>query len=121
MGNNDLTLEKLKIDERLREVEKQLGEAKIIRENINNSFAEFKESVKELKESLDSIKKYLMGDPETGKDGIEQRLAKIENAEIGRKKTVGSILKIALGALTMSVGAAMLWLFKIIKSALIGQ
>lgn len=105
MGD-DLTLEKLKIDERLREVELHMAEAKPVREEIAKSLVRMEKTLESVDGKLDSH---------------EKRIAHIEESEEGRKKTVDNIMKVAWGALTMAIGAAVMWIFKVLKFAFLGH
>lgn len=110
--DDGLTLEKLRIDERLREVEKTMAEAKPVRDEIVRS-------LNRLEKSVESISYSINGNSETGVDGLEKRLYRIEESEQSRKKSIEAIIKLAIGALTMSVGAAIMWVLKVVKTAFI--
>lgn len=102
MGNNDLTLEKLKIDERLRKVELDLAEAKPIREQILEKLEKIDKSVEKLDHKING----------NGTPGIESRLKDIENAEGSRKKAVDTVVKAALTSMVMGIGSFIYWLVK---------
>lgn len=108
MGDG-LTLEKLKIDERLREVEKHMAEGNPIRQQLMDS-------VERLEKTLDRIDNKISGN---GKDGIEQTVIKIDNrvktieeAEETRKKSTDTIVKAALTSVVMGIGSFLYWAAK---------
>lgn len=102
MGNNDLTLEKLKIDERLRKVELDLAEAKPIREQILDKLEKIDKSVEKLDHRING----------NGNPGIDDRLKAIEASEEGRKKTVDTVVKAALTSMVCAIGSFIYWVAK---------
>lgn len=102
MGNNDLTLEKLKIDERLRKVELDLAEAKPIREQILDKLEKIDKSVEKLDHKING----------NGNPGIDDRLKAIEASEEGRKKTVDTVIKAALTSMVCAIGSFIYWVAK---------
>lgn len=105
MGD-DLTLEKLKIDERLRDVELHMAEAKPIREEIAKSLGRIEKTMESVDSKLDSH---------------EKRISGIEASEESRKKSVENVMKVAWGALTMAIGAAVIWILKATKYVFLGH
>lgn len=99
MGDG-LTLEKLKIDERLRAVELSLAESVGVRKQIL-------EAIERIEKKLDKI------DPmEKSIIDINNRLERVENAEEDRKKTVGTVVKTAIGSIVLAVGSFVVWAVK---------
>lgn len=88
--SDGLTLEKLRIDERLREVEKHMAEAVPVRDNILASLNRLETSVIRLEHKI-------VGN---GTPGIEHRVLKLESAEELRQKQHSNIMKVAIGAIT---------------------
>ena len=103
---SDLTLEKLKIDERLRAVEVNVAEARPIRQKILDSLKKIDTSYERIDLKLDAH---------------EIRLTKIEGADEARQKSMDNIMKIAIGSLTMAIGAAVMWFLKFIKFTWLGM
>ena len=93
--NNSLDLEKQKIAERLSELEKTVGRA------FNK----------------------LYGDPQANPPipSLEARLKELEIIESNRDKNRQTLIKTALGSVTIAVGAMVLWIFTVVKDAFIGH
>ena len=95
--SDGLTLEKLRIDSRLREVEKHMAEGTIIRQQL----------VKQLEHCaiiLDKIENRI--------EGIDKRVAILESGEKTRKESHDNMIKVAIGAITMALGTFVVWFFK---------
>lgn len=95
--SDGLTLEKLKIDERLREVEKHMAEGTIIRQQI----------VKQLEHCANILDKI-----EERMESLDKRVTALESTEKERKKAHDGMMTIAVGAITMAIGTFMVWFFK---------
>ena len=92
MGDG-LTLEKLKIDERLRAVEAHMAESKPFRENILSAISRLESSVK----------------------SIDDKTAPIESlrlAEERRIKNQETFNKTIIGTVTLALGTFVLWVIK---------
>ncbi len=100
MGDG-LTLEKLKIDERLRAVEAHMAESKPFRENLAAAIGRLEKSV----------------------ESINTKIAPIEDlkkAEEARRKAQEIMMKSAVGVVTLAVGTAVLWVCKVVIAAFKG-
>lgn len=99
--SDGLTLEKLKIDDRLREVEKHMAEGSIIRQQL----------VKQLEHCATILDKI-----ETRIESLDKRITELERGEKGRKDAYkeahDGMMKIAIGAITMAIGTFVVWFFK---------
>lgn len=106
MSNSDLTLEKLKIDERLRKLElehaQEVTETKMFRDQLSKDVHEIKESVKSIIHKIDG----------NGSPGIDDRLKAIEDYQERRKESDKTIIKIATGAITALIITIAAWLGK---------
>lgn len=103
--SSDLTLEKLKIDERLRHIEAYIIEGKVLRIQI-------KEILQANGARLAYIEEFIDGKGNVS--GIKQNMHDLKSEYEERKKTKDSLLKIAVGAITMAVGAFVLWVCKLV-------
>lgn len=102
---SELTLEKLKIDERLRAVEQYMAQGIIERKSIGDALVELKIAISSVDHRID------------GKKGFEARFQVLETDLKERAKVKGEFIKIAVGSLTMAVGAAVLWVGNVIIAA----
>ena len=95
--NKDLDLEKQRVVSRL--------------ESLENT----------IKESNDRLYVKIYGDPEANPpiEGIEIRLKRIESLEAGREKNKQTLIQTSLGAVTIAVGAIVLWIITVLRNAFI--
>ena len=65
----------------------------------------------------------LYGDPEANPPvpSLEQRLNYLESLEKGREKNKEYLIKMALGSVTIAIGAIVLWIITVLKNAFIGH
>lgn len=94
MGD-DLTLEKLKINERLMEVERHMIEAKVGREHLITA-------VDKLEKTIDRIDHKINGN---GEPGIDDRVKSLEGAEEKRIEAHKGFMNILSGLITTAVVA----------------
>jgi len=102
--SNDLTLEKLKINERLMDVERSMAEARPIREEILSSLNRIDKRIEILDHKING----------NGKPGIEDRIKNIELMERIRKESHDNIIKIGIGAITALCITVLTWVGKLI-------
>ena len=102
---NDLTLEKLKIDQRLKDIEAYIIEGKLLRIQI-------KEIMDKQNIRIDILENSIEGKGES--KGIRDRVNDLESEDTERKKIKDGFLKVAVGSITMAVGASVLWICKLI-------
>lgn len=99
-----LTLEKLRIDERLQAIEEYVRQGKDLRGSINDT--------------LTAINVKLFGDPKADRkidrDGLIRRVEALEGDKEDHIKAKDNFLKIAIGAITLAVGSFMLWAWKML-------
>ena len=97
-----LTLEKLKIDERLQGIELYVKEGKQLRSDINDTLTLFNAK--------------LFGDPKAkdkvDRDGLIRRIEDLEADKLDHKNLKEGFLKVAVGSLTMAIGSFVYWLWK---------
>lgn len=105
--NNDLTLEKLKIDDRLKKIEEFMIEDRFYR-------IQFKETLQELGGKVSEFQIEIHGHGEV--KGLKDKVGILESDFRDRKKNKDGLLKIATGSITLAVGAFVLWVFKLIWS-----
>lgn len=103
---NQLTLEKLEINERLRKLEidytQSTTETKMFRDQLSKDVHEIKESVKSIVHKIDG----------NGEPGIDDRLKKIESDQERRKESDKRVIQLATSAFTALIIAAAAWLGK---------
>jgi hypothetical protein len=99
---DDFTLEKLKIDDRLRKVEEFMASAVPVREEMIRSLSRIEKTVDKL-----DVKMH-------GAEGVEFKILELEKAERARIKTNDNIMRVAVGAITTLVGTIVLWVWKLI-------
>lgn len=92
---NPLDLEKQKIADRLADLERTVGRA------LNKIY----------------------GDPDSNPPvmSLETRLKELEKIENSREKNKQTLIKTALGSVTIAVGAIVLWIFTVLRDAFIGH
>lgn len=110
----ELTIEKLKIHERLLLIEQYILEGKEQRGQIN-------ETMNNLNLRCTNIENMIHGEKDHEdkkiRDGMNRRMESLEDRDDNSKKIKNQFLKIAVGSITMSVGAFVLWLCKLIWSS----
>ena len=110
--SDGLSLEKLKIVDRLLAIENHLKEDRNFQPRLQNTLDNINLRTKNLELMVhgdnDSKDKYT-------RDGMNRRLEGVEAIVHGGNKTV---LKVAVGSITLAVGSAMVWLFTLIWSSL---
>lgn len=103
---NQLTLEKLEINERLRKLEidytQSTTETKMFRDQLSKDVHEIKESVKSIVHKIDG----------NGEPGIDDRLKKIESDQERRKESDKRVIQLATSAFTALIIAAAAWFGK---------
>lgn len=97
MGDG-LTLEKLKIDERLRAVEAHMAEAKPFRDNLTASIERLEKTVASINSKIEPIED-------------------LKKAEESRRRSQEVMMKSAVGVITLAIGTAVLWVCKVIITA----
>ena len=115
MSDTKLSLEKLKIHDRLVAIEEYIKEGKELRHQLN-------ETMNEINIRTTNVELMIHGDPtkirKYARDGINRRVESLEEKDHNVDKIKGNFLKIAIGAITLAVGSFVLWLFQLIwKSA----
>lgn len=100
---NQLTLEKLEINERLRKLELEHAqdstETKMFRDQLSKDVKEIKDGLKSMSEKI---------------EGNDDRLKAVENDQERRKESDKRIIQLAVSAFTALLLAAMAWLGKAI-------
>lgn len=117
-NDNSLTLEKLEIHKRLLMIEEYIREGKELRHQLN-------ETMGNLNIRCKTIEVMFFGDPlnvdRNIRDGINRRIDALEDRNVkyekNTEKSKGNFLKIAVGSITLAVGAFMMWVFKLIWGA----
>lgn len=112
---NKLELEKLKIHERLLSIEDYIKEGEKQRGYINDTLTKIDIRCK-------NIELMIHGDPTNivryVRDGMNRRLDSLEEKELdvekNKKEAKDNFLKIAIGAITLSVGSFVIWLIRLI-------
>jgi hypothetical protein len=103
-NSDGLTLEKLKIDERLQVIESYVKQGKELRGSIN--------------ETLTVMNAKMFGDPRSkdkkDRDGFLRRLEALEDDKEDHLKLRENFLKVAIGAITLAVGSFVLWAWKVV-------
>lgn len=114
MSANDpkeFTLEKLKINERLESIEEYIKEGKRINSSISDTLSS-------MNIRCTNVEFMIHGDMRSPdkytRDGMNRRLDHLENKEKDAEIIKGSFLKIAIGSITMAVGAFILWIIRLI-------
>lgn len=100
------------------QIKRDLIERIVIIENYIKEGVKTRESILELLTKLNT-KIYGSDDTDPPKIGMEARLKALENTEQGRNKLKHSFLKVAVGSLTMAVGAMVIWVFNVVRDAFI--
>lgn len=98
-----LTLEKLKIYDRLRSVEDYMSQGIITREHIQKT-------LENINTTMSSMNNQINGN----ESGIMIRLKELEAEKRQRKEIEQGFMKIAVGSITIAVGSAVLWIVKLI-------
>lgn len=119
MKESDLTLEKLEIHKRLLMIEEYVKEGTEQRSQI-------RDTMNTLNMRATNIENMIHGDPKSAskivRDGINRRVEAVETSQGKSTKDAeelkGNFLKIAVGAITLAVGACVLWMGKLIWSAI---
>jgi hypothetical protein len=108
---NKLTLEILKIDERIAKIERYIIDGQILKGKLNDTMTEINTRTANLELMIhgDSTKidRYT-------RDGINRRVEWLEGREKDADRKRGDLLKVAIGSITLAVGAFVLWLFQLI-------
>lgn len=108
-NNPKLTLEKLRINERLLMIEQYIVEGKDQRAQLNNTMST-------INIRMVNIENKILGDPKSTekkyRDGMERRLENCEILDADSEKVKGNLLKVAVGSLTMAIGAFVIWACK---------
>jgi hypothetical protein len=120
MANSDLTLEKMRINERLLLIEEYIREGKDQRHKINETMASIDIRCK-------NAELMIHGDPKSTdkfvRDGLNRRLESVErrdeNHDRDIKKNKDSLFRWAIGSITIGTGGAVIWLFDVIRQAFI--
>ncbi len=115
---NDFTLEKLEIHKRLLMIEEYIREGKEQRDQI-------KDTMTTLNIRASNLEFMIHGNPNSRelsvRDGLTRRIEAAErvqkDTEKDAKELKGNFLKIALGAITLAVGAFVLWIGELIWKA----
>lgn len=111
----NLTIEKLKIHERLLLIEQYILEGKEQRGQIN-------ETLNNINIRCKNVEFMVHGEPDSAdkeiRDGINRRVEVLEFKDQSVEKVKEHFLKIAVGSITMAVGAFVLWVSKLIWSSM---
>lgn len=106
--NSPLSIEKLRIDERLKKIEVFMIEEKFIRDRNIDIMNQVSKRILSLEENVNG----------RGREkGIQDRVIDLEYKEDKRTKVAEGMLKVAVGSLTLAIGSCMLWLGKLIWSS----
>ena len=110
-----LTIEKLKLHERLLLIEQYIVEGKDQRGQINDTLSK-------INLRCNNIENMIHGnfDSKNAKerDGIIRRVEELEDKDASVEKVKNNFLKVAIGSITMAVGAFVLWVCKLIWSTM---
>lgn len=116
MPNSELSLEKLKIHERLLLIEQYILEGKDQRAMLSDTLTKIEVRCK-------SAELMIHGDnvslDKATRDGINRRIEALELIEKNGEKIKKGILNVSVGSITLAVGAAMIWLFDVFRQAFI--
>lgn len=113
MPNDPLSLEKLRIHERLLVIEEYVKEGKDLRSQLNDTMSNINLRTKNMELMIHGDS---MSTDKYSRDGINRRLESIEAKEKGVDKAKETLLKVAVGAITLAIGSCVLWVFRLIAT-----
>jgi hypothetical protein len=110
-----LTLEKLRLNQRMESIEAYIIEGKKER-------ADLRDFVTRQELRCTNLEFMIHGDSKSSdkyiRDGMNRRIDSLEGKEKELEKIKGSFLKIAIGSITLAVGAFVLWLCRLVWGAI---
>lgn len=116
MNDDKLTLEKLKLNERMTSIESYVIDGLKMR-------SEFKDTLTEVSLRLKNVELQIHGDS-TGsskyvRDGINRRVDYLEQINHTGEEIKKNFFKVAVGSITLAIGGALVWIFDVVRQAFI--
>lgn len=115
LESDKLSVFQLKTHERLLSIEEYIKDGKVLRSQLNDTMQEIGLRTK-------NVELMIHGDPNKpdkyARDGINRRLEAVEIREKEIDSAKKNFLNVAVGSITLAVGAFVVWMFKLVASHL---